>query len=74
MKLPNKIFSYSQSVLSKFIPIIESLKISDETVVSLYEKTQRYFDNIEDYIDTLDCLYALNKIILSEKGELHYVV
>lgn len=73
MKLPNKIFSYSESVLSKFVSIIEILEHSDETVVSLYDKTKKYFRNVEDYIDALDCLYALNKIILSEKGELHYV-
>lgn len=73
MKLPNKIYSYSESTISKFIPIIEQLEIKDETVTSLYKKTKKIFNDIEDYIDTLDCLFALNKIVLSEKEELHYV-
>ena len=74
MKLPNKIYSYSESTISKFIPIIEQLENKDETVTSLYQKTKKNFNEIEDYIDTLDCLFALNKIELSEKEELHYVV
>lgn len=74
MKLPNKIYSYSESILSKFIPIIEILEISDETVFSLYQKSKKHFNNVQDYIDTLDCLYALNRIVLSEKKEIHYVI
>ena len=73
MKLPNKIYSYSESTISKFIPIIEQLENKDETVTSLYQKIKKNFNDIEDYIDTLDCLFALNKIELSEKEELHYV-
>lgn len=74
MKLPNKIYSYSESTMSKFTPIIEQLENRDESVTSLYQKIKKNFNDIEDYIDTLDCLFALNKIILSEKEELHYVV
>lgn len=74
MKLPNKIYSYSDSILSKFVPIIKILMKSDETVFSLYQKSKQHFTNIQDYIDTLDCLYALNKIVLSEKEKIHYVV
>lgn len=74
MKLPNKIYSYSESTISKFIPIIEQLENRNETVTSLYKKIKKNFNDIADYIDTLDCLFALNKIILSEKEELHYVV
>lgn len=74
MKLPNKIYSYSESTISKFIPIIEQLRNRNETVTSLYKKTKKNFNDIADYIDTLDCLFALNKIVLSEKEELRYVV
>lgn len=74
MKLPNKIYAYSESTLSKFIPIIEILKISDETAFCLYQKSKKHFSDVQDYIDTLDCLYALNRIVLSEKQEIHYVV
>ena len=74
MKLPNKIYSYSESVLSKLVPLIEILMESDETVTSLYQRSKKHFDNIQEYIDALDCLYALNKIVLSENMELHYVI
>ena len=74
MKFPNKLYSYSESTISKFIPIIEILETSDETVITLYQKVKKHFNNIEDFIETLDCLYILNKIELSKKEELHYVV
>lgn len=74
MKFPNKIYSFSESVLSKLVPLIEILMESDETVTSLYQKSKKHFNSIQDYIDALDCLYALNKIVLSENKELHYVV
>ena len=74
MKLPNKIYSYSDSVLSKFTRIIEILIKSDESVASLYQKSKKYFNCVQDFIDTLDCLYVLNKIVFTEKGEIHYVV
>ena len=74
MKFPNKIYSYSESILSKFVPIIEILKKSDESVTSLYQKSKKHFSNIEEYIDTLDCLYILNKIVILEKEVLHYVI
>ena len=73
MKLPNKIISYNESNISKFVPIIEVLIENDENVFSLYKKTIKYFKGIEEYIDTLDCLFALKKIILSESEEIHYV-
>lgn len=74
MKLPNKIYSYTDSILSKFVPIIEILIEKDEPVASLYKKSEKYFSCVQDYIDTLDCLYALNKIVFTDKGEIHYVV
>lgn len=73
MKLPNKIYSYSESTLSKLIPIIKILKQADNSVIDLYHKSKKHFENIEDYIDTLDCLYALNKITVTENEALHYV-
>ena len=57
MKLPNKIYSYSESTLSKFVPIIEQLENKDEAVTSLYQKTKKNFNNIEDYIDTLSSIH-----------------
>ncbi len=75
MKLPSKITSYKESVLSKFSPILDVLQNGDIGVFSLYETTEKFFYNIEEFIDTLDCLFALHKIIYdAERGVLHYVV
>ncbi len=73
MKLPNKVVSYNESNISKFVPIIQILIENDENIFSLYKKTMEYFKDIEEFIDTLDCLFAMKKIILSESEEIHYV-
>lgn len=73
MKLPSKIISYRESVLSKFAPILDIIQSGDIGIFSLYETTERYFYNIEEFIDTLDCLFALHKISYdAEQGVLHY--
>ena len=75
MKLPSKITSYEESVLSKFAPILVVLQNVDIEIFPLYEITEKYFCNVEEFIDTLDCLFALQKIIYdAEQGVLHYVV
>ena len=73
MKLPSKIISYNESNISKFVPVIQILIENDENVFSLYQKTMKYFNSVEEYIDTLNCLFALKKVTLSESEEIHYV-
>ena len=75
MKLPSKITSYKESVLSKFPPILEVLQNADTGILALYESTMKYFSGIEEYLDTLDCLFALNKVKYdAEREVLCYVV
>lgn len=62
MRLPSKITSYSESVISKFPPILLLLENSDIGIVALYEATMKNFSNVEEFLDTLDCLFALRKI------------
>ena len=74
MKLPSKIISYNESTIGKFVSIIVEIQKYDATLFSLYKKTEKYFLNIEEFIDTLDCLFALNKIkFIEATGVLHYV-
>lgn len=74
MKLPSKITSYKESVLSKFTPILNILENEDVAVLPLYSVTKNQFTDIEEYMDTLDCLFALGKIVLKEeRGVIHYV-
>jgi hypothetical protein len=65
MLLPNKLFSYNESVLSKLPLILRELdqpKTPHEFLASL--------DNIVrsplELVDALDCLYALREIELNE--------
>lgn len=65
MKFPNKLFSYNESVISKFSLIIKELGNYEMSVQELYSRLKCHFPSIDDYIETLSCLYALNKIELN---------
>ncbi len=71
MKFPNKVNSFKESIISNFSPILKLLQIRDYDVISLYHKFAKKITPRE-FINTLDCLYALNKIQL-ENGVIHYV-
>ena len=74
MRLPNKVISYNESIISKFPIILNLLKSKDYKVMELYEKLKADLD-IECFIETLDCLFALGKIEIDYKARrIHYVV
>jgi hypothetical protein len=74
MKLPSKIICYDESVLSKLTPVLNILADGDITLLALYNQTKKIYINFEEYLDVLDCLFALKKIkYLSNEGVLHYV-
>ena len=75
MRLPSKITSYRESVISKFSPVLSVLKESDIEIFALYKTTMKYFSSIEEFMDTLECLFALQKIKYDEEREvLCYVI
>ena len=75
MKLPSKITSYNESVLSKIPIILNILQNADTGVYTLYTATEKHFNGIEELLDTLDCLFALHKIKYDANREvLCYVV
>ena len=69
MLLPNKLFSYNESVLPLFAPILNSLE-EPKTPKELFFEVRKYNKDILLFIDALDCLYALNKITLNHEGRL----
>ena len=71
MKFPNKITPYKKSVLPKLPIILSFLSKKDYTVTTLYAAVSEKMTTNE-YIDALDCLYALGKIAMN-KEVLHYV-
>lgn len=73
MRLPNKVISYKESVLSRF-PIILNILIKEEISPNeLYEKVKDSFEDVGEFIEVLDCLFAIGEIDL-ENGELLYYV
>jgi len=69
MRLPSKITSYGESVISKFPPVLSVLQDADTGVLALYEATMKHFRGIEEFMDTLDCLFALQRVRYDEERE-----
>ncbi|MBN2882383.1 MAG: hypothetical protein JXN10_02570 [Clostridia bacterium] len=75
MQLPNKLFTYGESILSKFSPVLKTLENEGVPAGILYTKLKHHFEDINEFIEVLDALYALNKIDYDEEKEvLIYVV
>ncbi len=68
MQLPNKIVSFKESVLYKFPIILCELEKNKISINELYMKTMKSFKSIDEFIDVLDCLFALNKIQYDEES------
>ncbi|WP_375162236.1 ABC-three component system middle component 7 [Fictibacillus sp. WQ 8-8] len=63
MKLPNKLFSYKESVISKFPIILFEIKEKKHiTIYQLYLNVVNEFESTAEFIETLECLYTLGKI------------
>lgn len=74
MKLPNKVITYEKSTLSRFPAILAELRERDVSPAHLYQRVRTKVDDVGEFMDILDCLYALRKIeLLADKGVLHYV-
>ena len=73
MLLPTKITPYNESIIANFPILLETLEESSYMPKMLYDKLKPHFDSIGTYVEALDCLYALGKIILDERGVLHIV-
>lgn len=74
MKLPNKVITYKESLLAKFPIVLSILKEQEISADLLYEKVKSKLDDIGEFMEIMDCLYALGKIELDpKKGVIHYV-
>lgn len=72
MRFPSKFIDYKNSSIYKFPFFLEELSQKDLTVMELYSKVKKHVENIQEFIEILDCLFALKKIVLLE-DTLHYV-
>lgn len=73
MPLPDKLFSYNQSILSRMPVILEYLEKENMNVKDLYSKTKSSFESISEFQETLDAIFALGKIKLTKSEVLEYV-
>lgn len=56
-------------MISKTPYILDIIKETDATVLTIYEKTKEYFEDVNSFIWTIDVLYTLNKIELDDNTE-----
>lgn len=73
MPLPDKLFSYEQSILSKMPILLEYVERENMDIKGLFAKTKSNFDSISEFIETLDALFALKRIKINEAWEIEYV-
>lgn len=73
MKTPSKVTPYKESTIAKFPVVLSLLEKEDMTPSELYAKVQKSkIKDITEFVEVLDCLYAMNKIEIREEA-LHYV-
>ena len=77
MKLPNKFITFKESSVGKFVIVLDCLKDYDLSVFKLYKKLvtnkSGIFKTVDEFIETLDYLYCLGKIQITNEGVVHYV-
>lgn len=74
MIIPSKITPYKKSILCKLPYILDKLQQEDEKLVKLWDTTQSYFDDINEFILALDVAFVLGTIEYSkDNGVIKYV-
>lgn len=74
MLFPDKLFTYRESVLSKFPVVLDVIKTHPIKVKDLYMAVNKDVSGTAEFMDVLDCLYALGKINYDTQEEvLRYV-
>lgn len=66
VRLPNKITTYDESNLSKFAPILRILEGCDISIPDLYKTVKTETEDVKNFLDVIDCFYALGKIDYNE--------
>jgi hypothetical protein len=70
MNFPDKVTCYSDSILATFPKILSIVQKKSLSAFLLYQRIQPM--NIADFMEALDCLYAMRKIEIKE-GMVSYV-
>jgi hypothetical protein len=70
MLLPSKVATFESSVLSKLPVALNIVSKESKSPAALFAEMSRSVKDIAEYIETLDCLYALGKIDFNKKTRL----
>lgn len=74
MRFPSKNTSYNDSILAKFPVVISMLGNGDKSVSELYTSVKDITEDIGEFVEILNCLYALGKLEFNEETRfIHYV-
>lgn len=74
MIVPNKVIRFNESIIGKMTIILELLSTQEMTIKELYYTTQDYFEEIDEFIHSLDVLFLLDAIKVDfDKGVVTYV-
>lgn len=74
MKLPSKVTPFKESIIAKFIPVLDTLKTESLSPSELYKEVKTKVNGISEFMEILDCLFILEKIKLDKYEEvIHYV-
>lgn len=67
MKMPSKVTDYKESTLASLPKIMKKLNEQAMNPQDLYKRTRRYFDDVGEFVEALDCLFILNRIYIDEE-------
>ena len=73
MRLPNKTTPYEDSVFIYFLDVIKLVRQNSLPVLEVYSQVSVHNKNLSDFLDALDCLYAIGCIKLTREGDIEYV-
>jgi hypothetical protein len=74
MIYPNKIVRFNQSIIGKMLFVMDRLDSEIINIQELYAETAEFFEEINEFIYTLNVLYVLDVIDYDlEKGLFLYV-
>lgn len=69
MILPNKLIRFQDSIIAKTVCILDEVSLGYQSINGLYNKVNKNFEDVNQYILALDVLFALEKIKFDEKAQ-----
>lgn len=69
MIYPNKHIRFEESIIYKMLYLLEHQEYTEISISELFSKTISKFQNIDEFIYSLDVLYILNEIEIDFKTE-----